>query len=98
MLQRRERENRLMSVEAATAAIMHEIKQPLTTILLRCSAALRWLKKTPPDCEEAIECLTGMMEVSDRVNEIANSTRQLFKTTAYQMIFLLKSIVSFHKC
>ena len=41
ILQRRERENRLMSVDAATAAIAHEIKQPLTAISARCSAALR---------------------------------------------------------
>jgi signal transduction histidine kinase len=85
MLQRRERENRLMSVEAATAAIVHEIKQPLTSMSLRCSAALRWLKKTPPDCEEAIDCLTGMMEANDRANEVANSTRQLFKSADHQM-------------
>ncbi|MGB9327598.1 MAG: MASE4 domain-containing protein [Pseudolabrys sp.] len=41
ILQRRERENRLISVDAATAAIAHEIKQPLTAISARCSAALR---------------------------------------------------------
>ena len=35
ILQRRERENRLMSVDAATAAIAHEIKQPLTAISAR---------------------------------------------------------------
>ena len=34
ILQRRERENRLMSVDAATAAIAHEIKQPLAAISL----------------------------------------------------------------
>ena len=52
ILQRRERANRLMSVEAATAAIAHEIKQPLTAISARGSAALRWLERTPPDLEE----------------------------------------------
>ena len=35
ILQRRERENRLMSVDAATAAIAHEIKQPLAAISAR---------------------------------------------------------------
>ncbi|MFZ0355351.1 MAG: ATP-binding protein [Pseudolabrys sp.] len=84
MMQRRERENRLMSVEAATAAIAHEIKQPLAAISLRCSTALRWLKRTPPDSEEAIACLTGVMDASARANEVADSTRQLFKATAHQ--------------
>ena len=62
ILQRRERADRLMSVEAATAAIAHEIRQPLAAISLSCSAALRWLKRTPPDFEEARACLTAMMD------------------------------------
>ena len=39
-LQRRERTHRLMSVDAATAAIAHEISQPLSAISLNCSTAL----------------------------------------------------------
>jgi signal transduction histidine kinase len=85
ILQRRERENRLMSVDAATAAIAHEIKQPLTAIAARCSAALRWLKRTPPDLKEVQDCLTRMMEASGRANEVVDSIRGLFKTTTLQM-------------
>ena len=85
MMQRRERENRLMSVEAATAAIAHEIKQPLAAISMRCSTALRWLKRTPPDYEEITASLTGVMEASHRANEVVDSTRELFKTAALQM-------------
>ena len=85
ILQRRERENRLMSVDAATAAIAHEIKQPLTAIAARCSAALRWLKRTPPDLKEVQDCLTRMMEASGRANEVVDSIRGLFKTNALQM-------------
>jgi signal transduction histidine kinase len=84
IMQRREVENRLMSVDAAIGAIAHEVKQPLTVFSASCSAALRWLKRTPPDCEEAIDCLTGAMEASDRANEVFDSTRALFKTTAQQ--------------
>jgi signal transduction histidine kinase len=84
-LLQRERANRLMSVDAATAAIAHEIKQPLTAISARGSAALRWLKKTPPDLEEAHVCLTRMMEASGRASEIVDHTRALFKATAHQM-------------
>ena len=38
----------------------------------------------PPDYEEAIACLTGMMEASGRANEVLDSTRGLFKTAAQQ--------------
>ena len=85
ILQRRERENRLISVEAATAALAHEIKQPLAAISVRCSTALRWLKRTPPDYEEVTASLTSLMEASHRANEVVDSTRELFKTTAHQM-------------
>ena len=84
ILQRRERANRLMSVDAATAAIAHEIKQPLTAISAGCSAALRWLKSTPPNVEEARTCLTKMISASDRADEVVESIRGLFKTTAQQ--------------
>jgi C4-dicarboxylate-specific signal transduction histidine kinase len=83
-LQRRERMHRLMSVDAATAAIAHEIKQPLGAISARCSAALNWLKRTPPDLEEVRTCLTATIEGSNRANEIVESVRGLFKTTAQQ--------------
>jgi len=85
ILQRRERENRLMSVDAATAAIAHEIKQPLTAISARGSAALRWLKKTRPNLIEVEDCLTRMMDASGRANAVVDSTRELFKTTDHQM-------------
>ena len=84
ILQRRERANRLMSVDAATAAIAHEIKQPLAAISLSCSAALRWLKRTPPDLEEVRASLTATIDESSRAHEIVASIRELFKTTAHQ--------------
>ncbi|MFZ1949650.1 MAG: MASE4 domain-containing protein [Pseudolabrys sp.] len=83
-LLQRERANRLMSVDAATTAIAHEIKQPLAAISVRCSTALRWLKRTPPDYEEITASLTGLMEASHRANEVVDSIRTLFKTTAHQ--------------
>jgi signal transduction histidine kinase len=84
ILQRHERDNRLMSVNAATAAIAHEIKQPLTAISTRCGAALRWLKRMPPDLEKVGDSLTAMARETDRANEIIESIRELFKATPHQ--------------
>jgi signal transduction histidine kinase len=84
ILQRRERDNRLMSVDAATAAVAHEISQPLGAITLNISSALHLLKKTPPDLEEANACLTAMAGESEHANEIVKSIRKLFKTAAHQ--------------
>jgi signal transduction histidine kinase len=84
ILQRRERDNRLMSVDAATAAVAHEISQPLGAITLNIASALHLLKKTPPDLEHANACLTAMAGESEHANEIVRSIRQLFKTTTHQ--------------
>jgi C4-dicarboxylate-specific signal transduction histidine kinase len=84
ILQRRERSHSLMSVNAATAAIAHEISQPLGAITLNCSTALDCLKATPPDFETLHACLTATMEDSSRTAEIVASVRGLFKTTAPQ--------------
>ncbi len=60
ILQRRERTHRLMTVGAATAAIAHEMSQPLGAISLNSSTALTCLKTTPPDLEEAQACLSDV--------------------------------------
>jgi signal transduction histidine kinase len=84
ILQRRERAHRLLSVDEATAAIAHEIKQPLGAMSLNCDAALECLKTTPIDVEELRSCLMDAMDDSNRANEIVAGIRGLFKTTARQ--------------
>ncbi len=84
ILQRRERTNRLLSVDAATAAIAHEINQPLGAMSLNCDAALECLKATPLDLEELRSCLTDVKNENSRANEIVAGVRALFKTTARQ--------------
>ena len=84
ILQRRERTHRLLSVEAATAAIAHEIKQPLGAMSLNCDAALECLETTPIDVEELRSCLTDVKNDNGRANEIVAGISGLFKTTAPQ--------------
>jgi len=84
ILQRRERANRLLSVDAATAAIAHEINQPLGAMSLNCDAALECLKAKPLDLEELRSCLTDVKNEGSRANEIVRGVRALFKTTIRQ--------------
>ena len=81
VLLRRERSNRLMSLDAATGAIAHEIGQPLAAIAARGSTILNWLKRTPPDLDEVRTSAIGVVEASRRANEIVSSVRALFKKT-----------------
>jgi signal transduction histidine kinase len=50
----------VLSVQAATAAIEHELKQPLTAIIVDASAGRRWLQRSPPDLDEALDALQAI--------------------------------------
>jgi len=80
-LLRRERANRLMSVDAATAAMAHEVRSPLGAIALNANSALTQLRTTPPALNEVADILKDIEDQSLRANEIMTGVRSLFKTT-----------------
>jgi signal transduction histidine kinase len=76
---RRERNNRLMNIKAATSAIVHEVRQPLAAMTTSATAAQKWLEKVSPDLSE-IKSLMGIIEVSGfRANEILSHVPKLFE-------------------
>jgi signal transduction histidine kinase len=81
LLQRRERMGRLMSLEAATGAIAHELRQPLTAIALHSRTAALLLEKTPPKIEEVGECLRDIGGSTEQAANVISSIRALFKAT-----------------
>jgi len=80
LLQRRERMGRLMSLEAATGAIAHELRQPLTAIGLHSRTAAILLEKTPPKIEAIGECLRDISDSTERAAKVISSIRALFRT------------------
>jgi len=78
-LLRRERANRLMSLDAATAAMAHEIRQPLAAIGAQGAAAINWLRKTPPELDEACASIKAAVDSSERIEKIIASIRALFR-------------------
>ena len=84
VLLRRERANRLMSLDAATGAIAHEIAQPLAAIATRGSTILNWLKRTPPNLDEVRTSAIAVVEASRRADEIVSSVRALFRKTDHR--------------
>ena len=74
----RERNNKLLSARAATAAIAHEMRQPLTAIAANGGAALLYLQSGPPDLDEAREALTDMIGECHRASEAIEGIRKLF--------------------
>jgi signal transduction histidine kinase len=84
ILQRRERANRLLSVDAITAAIAHELRTPLGAISLNANTALGQLRSNPPELEEMDEMLADIDAESHRAAAIISSVRQLSKTTPHR--------------
>ena len=62
----RERNNKLLNAQAITAAIAHEVRQPLTAIIASGGAALRYLEKTPPENERARLALSRIIKEGHR--------------------------------
>jgi signal transduction histidine kinase len=74
-----ERDNRLMNVEAITASIAHEVRQPLTAIASSGSAALRFLDGAQPDLQKVQTLLKKVTSESHRASEVFEGIRALFR-------------------
>jgi signal transduction histidine kinase len=84
VMQRRERANRFVSIDAATAAIAHEIKSPLGAITLNANTAQQELVAQSPRLDEINAILKDIEEDSLRVSETITSVRGLFKDATDQ--------------
>ena len=75
---KRERENKLMNLEAMSSAISHEVRQPLAAISMNGEAALDLLEHSPPNLEEACSALKDIIDDSHRASDIFKNLRALF--------------------
>ena len=74
----RERETRLMSMDAVAAAISHEVGQPLSAVSLSASAGLNWLDRKRPDRQKATESMQAAVEAVRRTFDVIKSIRATF--------------------
>ena len=74
----RERESRLLSVQAVAAAIEHELKQPLTAIIADANAGRRWLRRESPEVGEAAEALEAIASEARRASDVIHALREVF--------------------
>ena len=81
MMLERERDNKLLNAEAITAAIAHEIRQPLAAIAMYASASIRLLAKMPPDLDEVRANQNRILNEGLCAGEVFDSIRALFAKT-----------------
>jgi PAS domain S-box-containing protein len=79
-----ERDNKLMNIEVVTASIAHEVRQPLGAIAANGSAALRFLGRTPLDIDDLRTILNAVMSDCNRVSEVFDTIRALFRRVDLQ--------------
>jgi signal transduction histidine kinase len=66
------------TIEAITAAIAHDVHQPLAAMVASANAATRWLARPEPDLEEARELLRRIVDEGHRAGEIITGIRSRF--------------------
>ena len=69
---------RVTTLVELTASIAHEVNQPLSGIMTRASAALRWLSGESPNVEKARETLRQIVEATHRASDVVGSVRAMF--------------------
>lgn len=74
----REREARLMSMDAMAAAISHEVGQPLSAVITNATGGLNWLSRERPDPEMAIKALHATVDAGKRATDVIKSIRAMF--------------------
>lgn len=88
------RVSRLAALGEFAASIAHEIRQPLTGILINTKTCLRWLGGASPDLTEVRAALTDVVEAVQRADDIIRRNRELFRHhTAEKSLLDLAGIV-----
>jgi len=80
--QRRERQARLLTGDAVAAAIAHEVRQPLSAIVTSADAGLRFLDRSAPALDKAMESLRRIAADGHRADKVIAGVRATCKNNA----------------
>jgi signal transduction histidine kinase len=79
LAQRHEREARLMTGDAVSASIAHEVKQPLTAIITSAGAGLNWLDRVEPNLDNIRNALKRILVNGERADVLIENIRSRFR-------------------
>jgi signal transduction histidine kinase len=77
----RERASKLLNAQAAIAATIHQLRQPLAAIGIGSATATRFLAQTPPDAAHVQRIHDDIIGATSHANEVLESIRALFEDT-----------------
>lgn len=78
------RTSHLTVLATLSAAIAHEVNQPLASIVTRADASLRWLNRAAPNIEEITAGLIGIRQDGLRAAEVIRAVRTLARQAPAQ--------------
>jgi signal transduction histidine kinase len=70
--------NRVATAGELSAAIAHEVKQPITGMVTMANAALRWLSRETPDIGRAREAMNKVVAAGHQASDVITNIRGLF--------------------
>jgi C4-dicarboxylate-specific signal transduction histidine kinase len=76
--------NRVTTMGELTAALAHEVNQPIAAVVTDASTCLRWLSRDQPDVEEARQATSRVVKDAARASEIISRVRSLYKKGTQQ--------------
>jgi C4-dicarboxylate-specific signal transduction histidine kinase len=71
--------SRFAAADELSASIIHQLNQPLTSILANAQAAKRWLAAEPPNLTEAIASIDRIVRSARAADETMERIRAVFK-------------------
>ena len=80
------RKSRLSALGEFAASIAHEIRQPLTAIIMNARSCLRGIGGGEPDLEELKAGLLDVVEASQRAEEVIQRNRRLFRDKTVEVV------------
>jgi signal transduction histidine kinase len=86
--------NRIATAGELSAAIAHEINQPLTGIVTMANAAIRWLSSESPNIGRARDAMSKVVAAGHHANDVITNVRRLFgKDTQNKIVTDLNRLI-----
>jgi PAS domain S-box-containing protein len=80
------RVSRLTALGEFAASIAHEVRQPLTAIMINATACLREIERGKLDVEETRAALLDVVDASQRAEQVIQRNRELFRHHTVQAL------------